>query len=176
MKWWEIVLEILKYVLPALVVLLAAYLLLKRMLDAQLQMRAMKYKQQTTESTMSLKMQAYERIALFCERVSLPQLLFRIRGEGLSAEQHRASLLMAIQQEYEHNFSQQIYVSPSLWKIVETTKEKMVELVNVIGADAPAGTDGGQRRRHYLTQYEQRGVDPTRLALEAVKKEVALYL
>jgi len=176
MKWWEIVLEILKYILPAVVVLLTAIFLLRRMLNAQLQMRSMKYKQENTEATMSLKMQAYERIALFCERVSLPQLLFRIRGEGLSSEQHRASLLMAIQQEYEHNFSQQIYVSQSLWKIVEATKEKMVELVNVIGTDVPTGAEGAQRRRHYLTQYEQRGVDPTRLALEAVKKEVALYL
>lgn len=176
MKWWQVVLEILKYVIPSLVVFATAYYLLRQHLRAQYNMRAMELKQRNTDATIHLKMQAYERLALFCERISLPQLLFRIQGHDLPSGAYQSSLIMAVQQEYEHNFSQQIYVSDRLWQIVDLAKNQVAELVETIGDSIPESASGPNRQNLYLQQYELMGVDPTRIALEAIKKEVSLHL
>ncbi len=136
----------------------------------------MELKQETTNQTINLKMQAYERLSLFCERISVPQLIYRIPGGELSSDQYKSALIMAIQQEYEHNFSQQIYVSDKLWKIVDIAKEQVVEIIDKLCDSVPVSSLGSRRSAQLLDQYQTLGVDPTRMALEAIKKEVSLYL
>ena len=136
----------------------------------------MELKQKSTESTLQLKMQAYERLSLFCERISIPQLLYRIRAGELTTDQYKSALTMAVQQEYEHNFSQQIYVSSKLWQIIDLSKNQVVEILDKVCETIPIGSIGTVRTQQLLSQYQKLGIDPTRMALEAIKKEVSLYL
>ena len=90
------------------------YTLTKKYFDQQSNARAAEIQQQRLQATLPLRLQAYERLLLLCERISIPNLVGRLRTEGSSSSDLRMAMLMAIKQEFEHNVTQQIYVSESL--------------------------------------------------------------
>ncbi|MBK8558234.1 MAG: hypothetical protein IPL65_22000 [Lewinellaceae bacterium] len=78
--------------------------------------------------TLPVRLQAYERITLLCERVEITNALLRIRMTGMSMSDLRGALMLAISQEFDHNTSQQLYVSETLWQIISWPKMKRLPL------------------------------------------------
>ena len=87
--------------------------------------------------TLKLRLQAYERLTLLAERISLQNLLSRVPNVGLSSRQMQNSLVDAIKQEYDYNVSQQVYVSPELWRAVNNLKEQNIYVVNQLASTMP---------------------------------------
>ena len=87
--------------------------------------------------TLKLRLQAYERLTLLAERISLQNLLSRVPNAGLSSRQMQNSLVDAIKQEYDYNVSQQVYVSPELWRAVNNLKEQNIYVVNQLASTMP---------------------------------------
>lgn len=87
--------------------------------------------------TVKLRLQAYERLTLLAERISLQNLLSRIPNAGLSSRQMQSSLIEAIRQEYDYNISQQVYVSPEVWRAVNNLKEQNIYVVNELASTMP---------------------------------------
>ena len=85
-----------------------------------------------------LRLQAYERAALLTERITLPNVLSRIPSAGLNARQMQQALSDEIKQEFDYNISQQIYLSPEIWKAITNMKEQNIYIVNQVGATLPA--------------------------------------
>ena len=85
-----------------------------------------------------LRLQAYERVTLLAERIGLTNVLSRIPAAGLSARQMQGALASEIKQEYEYNISQQIYLTPQIWKAVKNLKEQNIYIVNQVGATLPS--------------------------------------
>lgn len=79
-----------------------------------------------------LRLQAYERMALYLERIEPNQLVMRIHGEGLTVAQEQNLLLTAIRSEFEHNLSQQIYISPVVWQQICDAKEDIITIINTV--------------------------------------------
>lgn len=129
-----ILLEILKYTLPSVIVFLTAYFILKQVFDKQKeQFQAELQNDRLKENAKILtpiRMQAYERLVLFIERISPTNLILRQNLSGLSAFQFQTRLIQAIREEFEHNFSQQLYVSAKAWEQVKFTKEEVVRIIN----------------------------------------------
>jgi hypothetical protein len=98
--WLATILEIIKITVPALIVFLTVKYLMQGYLNKEYQLKALDIEKKKNENTLPLKLQAYERLSLFCERISVPTLLIRIKEEGMSARQLRLQMLLAIQQEY----------------------------------------------------------------------------
>ena len=92
--------------------------------------------------TLKIRLQAYERITLLAERISLQNVLSRTPNTGHSSRQMQAALVDAIRQEYDYNISQQIYVSPEVWKAVNNLKEQNIYIVNQLAATMPANATG----------------------------------
>ena len=111
-------LEILKYVLPSLVVLAAAYYLLKLFLDNEQNKRLSDIKMAGYKIITPIRLQAYERLVLFIERISPESLVMRVHKPELSAMQMQTNLIQTIREEFEHNLSQQVYVSSQAWELV----------------------------------------------------------
>lgn len=88
--------------------------------------------------TRRLRLQAYERVTLLVERIGLPNVLSRTAANGLSARQMQGALSGEIKQEYEYNISQQIYISPEIWKAVKNLKEQNIYIINQVGATLPS--------------------------------------
>lgn len=79
--------------------------------------------------TLPIRIQAYERLMLFCERINIEQLVYRLREPDMKVRELQSILMIAVQQEYEHNLSQQIYASSNLWKIIELSKNEVLNMI-----------------------------------------------
>ena len=150
------------------------YTLTKRYFDQQSNARAAEIQQQRLQATLPLRLQAYERLLLLCERISIPNLVGRLRTEGSSSSDLRMAMLMAIKQEFEHNVTQQIYVSESLWKILLMARDNTANAVDIVAQklDKNATSEAfiGEMST-FLT--EQSSVDSIATAQSAIRQEAA---
>jgi hypothetical protein len=131
------ILEILKYTIPALVVLLASYLIVKRFLVSELKRKQIALLHETQNVTVPLRLQAYERLALLVERLHPRQLVPRVYAPGMTVVDLQQALLITIRTEFEHNLSQQIYVSKEVWSTVKTVKEQELNMISHIAKQLP---------------------------------------
>jgi hypothetical protein len=153
------------------------YTLVEKYLDQQASqnnLRALEMQQQRLQATLPLRLQAYERLLLLCERISIPNLVGRLRTEGASASDLRMAMLMAINQEFEHNVTQQIYVSENLWKILLMTRDNTANSLDIVAQklDKSATSEafiGGMGA--FLN--EQNGSDSIAMAQNAIRQEAA---
>ena len=88
-----------------------------------------------------LKIQACERLLLFLERSQLPVLVKRVYVPGVTKDVFHISLLQNVEDEFEHNMAQQLYVSAALWDAVRRAKEELVGQINTTFDKAEDGTD-----------------------------------
>ena len=100
--------------------------------------------------TLKLRLQAYERITLLTERIALQNLLSRNTNTGLSCRQMQISLIDSIKQEYDYNISQQIYVSPEVWRAVNNLKEQNIYIINQLASTLPAHASGMDLNKHII--------------------------
>lgn len=84
-----------------------------------------------------LKLQAYERLVILCERISLPAIIGRVAQPGLDARTMQYTLVENIKQEFEYNASQQIYVSPTAWEAVRNLRDQSLLVINSIAKSLP---------------------------------------
>lgn len=89
-----------------------------------------------------LRLQAYERLVLLADRISLPNLVSRLNQGGLSAKEMQLLLLQTIRQEFEHNITQQIYVSAESWEAVRNLKEQNLLIINQVASFLPENAQG----------------------------------
>lgn len=122
--------ELLKYTFPALVVLATAYFLLKMFLDNEAAKTRMQIRLDMQKITMPVRMQAYERLILLCERIEPAGLLVRTNMPGMNASQLQSALVQSVRSEFEHNLSQQLYVSTKAWEMVRNAREETIKRIN----------------------------------------------
>lgn len=174
--WLAVILEIVKITVPALIVFLTIYFLIKEFLQKQLQLQNLEYRQRQQSTSLPIRLQAYERLSLLIERISIPNLLFRLRAQNSTSGALRVALLLAIQQEFEHNVTQRVYVSDKLWTILRAARQDTENIINGIAEKidpkAPAEELAGTLL-NYLDMQESTAVETAQLA---IKTEAGLYL
>lgn len=168
--------EIIKLTIPGLLTFLAAYFVLKTYMENQQKLQHLKIQQEQQKSSLPLRLQAYERLSLFCERISLPNLLLRVRKPGMSNGELRVSLLLAVQQEYEHNITQQVYVSSQLWEIIKFARDESVNAISIIAEKTDTKSDAKELVGMLFNYVNQQEVMAVEKALLAIKKEAATRL
>ena len=163
-------------VLPALLVFFTAQYMMKQHIANSVQLVKTEILKTNLNTFTPLKLQAYERIALFLERTSIPALIQSYAQAGQSARGFAAAATHAIKEEYGYNVSQQIYVSTQMWTLVKAIKEQHIQLLQNISASLPAeatAADLSQKLIEYLQSME---VQPQDRGLEFMKNEIALTL
>ncbi len=168
-------LEILKYILPALIVFFTSYYLLNRQLKHQEKIKSKEISLKQQQVVTPLKLQAYERLTLFLERISPESLIMRLTRDNKSARQFQAELLNTIRSEYSHNVSQQIYVSGSCWEIIRSAKENTIKLINKTADSLPKGANAHAFSKVFLTTVMEQPSTPSKIALDYLKKEIQQY-
>lgn len=169
--------EILKIILPAGAVFAAAYLIVKRFLDNDQKQRELDLKKSNQNLITPLKIQAYERIVIFLERIHPNTLVVRTNKNGYSAQQLHMELIKAIKSEYEHNLSQQIYLSPGAWEMVKNAKEEVMKLINISAtkvAHDRSSNDLAMMILNITANLDKKF--PSEIAIEFVKKEITRFL
>ena len=100
--------------------------------------------------TLKLRLQAYERITLLTERIALQNLLSRNANPGFSCRQMQATLIESIKQEYDYNLTQQIYVSPEVWRPVNNLKEQNIYVINQLASALPPHANAMDLNKHII--------------------------
>jgi len=126
----ETISELLKYTVPSLIVLAAAYYLLKMFLDNEAAKSQMQMRLDAQKISLPVRMQAYERLVLLLERIEPAGLLLRTNMQSMNAIQFQSALIQAIRSEYDHNLSQQLYVSTKAWEMVRNVREETIKRIN----------------------------------------------
>jgi len=124
------------------------------------------------ESARALQLQAYERLVILADRIAIPNVVSRSNQPGLDKASMQSLLVGTIRQEFDHNISQQIYVSPEGWEAVRNLKEQNIHLINQIASILPAETTGTELNHRLLdfVVHQQNGSMHT-LVQEALSYE-----
>lgn len=166
------ILELLKIVLPSLFVFLAGYLAIERLLKEETRRRKAELAEGTRKITTPIRLQAYERIILYLERISPDSLLVRVNQPGITAKKLQSNLLSIIRTEWEHNLSQQLYISTKAWGQVNNAKDNVVKLINTCSDELDADASGIKLSQTILENMVELENHPTKKAIETLKKEV----
>jgi hypothetical protein len=97
-----------------------------------------------------LQLQAYERLILLTDRIALPNLIQRVHQPGLTAREMQSLLTLSIRQEFEHNITQQLYVSADAWDALRNYKDQNMLIVNQVGSFLPEEATGNDLNRQLL--------------------------
>src|SRR3954466_10163540 len=161
-----------KILIPASLVLYAVYLVVRSLVYKELELKKLEIRSRSIETILPNRLQAYERMCLFLERMSPPNLLLRLNNQGYSAREFHKLLLDEIRNEYNHNVSQQIYMSENVWNMVKNAKEDLTILVNEGSlAMGPEATSVDLARKIFELTLEKK-VEPISHALSELKKEI----
>ncbi|MGB8357210.1 MAG: hypothetical protein WCD55_01205 [Bacteroidales bacterium] len=164
--------DILKITLPALLVMITAWLVIRHMLQDDQDRRRQDLLLQTVKTITPVKLQAYERIVLFLERISPESLIMRTAKPDMTAMQLHSVLISNIRSEFEHNLSQQIYMSNEAWEMVKNAKGTVVRVINSIATQLPPTATGEELSRSLIEEVMDMDTEPCRAALNFVKAEL----
>ncbi|MBN1109051.1 MAG: hypothetical protein JXA55_09775 [Bacteroidales bacterium] len=165
--------DILKISIPALIVFFTAWLVMRGMVKNDQDKRRQELILQGSRTVTPIKLQAYERIVLFLERISLESLLVRVNSPGVTAAQLHSALLSTIRSEFEHNLSQQIYMSPQAWEVVRNARSSTIKIINSEYEKKPVPSTGLEFSQRLLEAVMALDKEPTRAAIDYIKGEVA---
>lgn len=172
MTWEDRLFDIFLALLPAVVVFITAYLMLKKFFEEKANKDLLELKRDVRKSVLPNRLQAFERMILFLERISPENLIMRVHKPGLNAQQFQHLLLQTIRSEYEHNMVQQVYLSANSWEKIKVAKEQVTKLVNLSIANIPNTADSVELSKKIFEMQDQLGGSPTVPAINTLKKEI----
>jgi hypothetical protein len=167
----ETVLDILKYILPALIVLATAYLIIRYYMDMHYKSRVVELKKDNQRNILNIRLQAYERLTLLMERIHPSHLVVRMHQPGQSAQQLKSLLIHTIREEFEHNLSQQLYVSDKAWNMVTGAKEAVIRLINEASLQLKEDPTTTGFAKQVIEGYIQLDNDPIQKTKDLLKSE-----
>jgi hypothetical protein len=172
----ETLLEIIKITIPALTVFFTVWFMLKAFFNSQLQQKSLELRQQSQGSSLPLKLQAYERLVLYCERLYLPNMILRLSTAGMTNAELRLAIMITIQQEYEYNITQQLYTSRELWEIIKLCRDNTLNIVNLAFEKVEPKGDAQQLAELLNQLAQQQEASGLQQAIAAIKQEASLVL
>jgi hypothetical protein len=149
---------------------------MRNMLRNERDMRRQELILQNSRTVVPIKLQAYERIILFLERISMESLLVRVSTPNMNAAQLHSGLLTSVRSEFEHNLSQQIYMSPQAWEVVRNARSGTIKLINSEFEKLPENASGMAFSKQLLTAVMDMDKEPTRVAIDFIKAEAGRML
>lgn len=166
-------LEILKYTLPSLIVLISVYLIIKQFVGQSLAKHRIEAFSDNQKLLTPLRLQAYERVILLLERITIEALALRLQVPGMSARQLQILMLENIRKEFNHNLSQQLYVSEKSWSAVKNCKEQIIRIINVAGTQMKTDSKASDLTRLAMQLYSENQSMLIEHSIEIIKKEAS---
>lgn len=172
MTLYNLLLDILKYTVAGIGIVYIAFYLFKPYLDKSHNLQLFDLKKAINSQTLPLRLQAYERLVLFTDRINPANLLIRLNGNRYSAAELHSLIVADIRNEYQHNVTQQIYVSDRAWTVTKRVKEDTLSLVNNAVKALPetaTGLDLGKFILNHLNRLEE---NPYDIATNLIRKDL----
>ncbi len=182
----NVLINIIQFSLPLLIILAVVYIMLqyfskqnRKQFDQLTEFQKLlrleidsDRREKSEKEILRMKLQAYERMVMFLERIHLPNLITRVMSAGFTSQQFQGILLKQIREEYEHNLSQQLYISAEAWELVKKAKEEVVSAINLGGSQVKSDDTAADLAKAILGGRLQSEADPIQKALHTLKEEV----
>jgi hypothetical protein len=168
----NVALELIKVIVPASVVLYAVYLIVRSFIQREIELKKLEVRGRSIETILPSRLQAYERMTLFLERISPQNLLMRLTNPAFSAKDFQKVLLDEIRNEYNHNASQQVYMSEEVWSQIRNAKEDLIVLINEASSRMMPDAKSIDLSKKIFEMAMEKKVDLISLALTELKKEI----
>ncbi|MBL4678534.1 MAG: hypothetical protein JKY70_20395 [Mucilaginibacter sp.] len=165
-------LGILKYTVAGIGIIYVAFYLFKPLLDKSQNLQALEIRKAISNQTLPMRLQAYERVVLLIDRIDPSNMLIRLNGNAYSAVELYNIILNEVRTEYQHNVTQQIYVSAQAWAAVRRIKDDTINLVTNATQSLPpnaTGLDLGKAVLNHLATLES---NPYEIAIAIVRKDM----
>ncbi|TAE04099.1 MAG: hypothetical protein EAZ97_00565 [Bacteroidetes bacterium] len=172
----EIIADLVKIVLPAGIVLYGMYLVIKSFLRKDFDKKLLELKSQDRNVTLQMRLQAYERMTLFLERVSPNNLLPRLNNQEYTVDMFQQILIMEIRNEFAHNATQQIYLSDETWNVIQSAVERLISLISESASQIDKTVPSIELARKMVENILAIQDDITSSALLVLKKEARTLL
>lgn len=157
------------FLLPAVVTGVVAFYFFKMHTKNEEGRRRFLLHKDSQASTLPIRLQAYERMALFLERISIPNLVVRVAPKSADKAEYENLLIKSIENEFDHNLSQQIYLTDDLWNVIKAAKGATVQMIRKA---ALSETDSADKLREDILTETMDKASPSATALAFVKKEI----
>ena len=164
------IIELLSYTLPTIVTGLIAYYFFKLHTKNENNRRNYLLRKENQKIALPLRLQAYERMSLFLERISPPNLLVRVPPTGNDKPAYFKKLLTSIEKEFEHNLAQQIYVTDPCWNVIKTAKNNTINIIRDTMLEGEL--KDARAMREAIIQRTVENEPPSNTALAYIKSEV----
>jgi len=164
------IIELLSYTLPSIITGLIAYAFFLNHTKAEERKIKLTLLHKNKKISLPVKLQAFERMTLYLERINPSKLLIRVPSINNDKNAYAISLINTIEQEFEHNLTQQIYISEKCWSIIIASKNTTIQLINKTSEETII--TNAQELREAILQKMVKGNAPSNTALAFIKDEV----
>lgn len=165
-------LDIVKYSISGTIVFFVGFLVLRPYLDQKIKLRLLDIKREGQAAILPLRLQAYERLVLLIERINPANLLLRVNAPGLSLTEFQQSLYAEIRSEFQHNITQQLYVSGSSWTIANRVKDDTILMIGNAAKTLPEGVSPLELSRLLLGHLGSLETNPYDDALSVIREDI----
>ncbi|MCW3125201.1 MAG: hypothetical protein JWO03_859 [Bacteroidetes bacterium] len=158
--------------IPAALLGMGLFMAIRTFIRRDQELRLIELRVSTNKETKMLKLQAYERMAVFLERIAPGAVISRVLEQDMINHELQLAVIRSIRSEFEHNLSQQIYISSDAWNLIVSAKDELIKAIGMIAAQVPPDATGQQVGRIILESISKSGqMLPTHTALEFLKNE-----
>jgi len=164
----EIFFESIAYILPASVTGLTVYFIFRNMLKQQLGILRVQVLSEKKKEGLPIKLKANERMLLFCERIHPSKLVMRIPPISENPKDYANLLVTTIEQEFEHNLVQQLYISQQTWAAILAARKATIQTIRTAAENVNSAKN---IQENILNEYSKR-IPLTETTKEFIKKEV----
>lgn len=168
----DAVIELGKILIPASVVLYGIFLVVKTLIMKEVELKKLEVRSRAIETVLPSRLQAYERMTLFLERMSPQNLLVRLNTMSMPARDFHQALLAEIRSEYNHNVAQQIYMSETVWEQIKNAKEDLIVTINDAASEMTLDSTSLDLAKKIFEKSINKNIDPLAHALSDLKKEI----
>ena len=165
----------LNIIIPAGLVLFGMYLTVKKFLQADFDKKLVDVKMKNTELILPTRLQAYERVCLLLERLSPSNIIPRVNEPGFNAAVLNQRLTAEIREEFNHNLSQQVYMSDQAWDVTKKAINDLNAIINASAQTVDPEAKGIELAKDILQRFGSLDQDPIQLALITVKSEIRQF-
>ncbi len=169
----ELLADILRYILPSLIVFLTTFYLVKKYFADEQKRRIQQAVLNNQQMITPLRLQAYERAILFLERISPESMIMRMNRPGMTSAQLQAELLQSIRSEYEHNLTQQLYISHGAWEMLKIARGRTIQLINTMSEKVKKDSPAINLSKAILESMVDEEKMPASDAILFIKKEIS---
>lgn len=165
------ILQLFAYLLPAVVTGAVAFYFFRLHTNNEEGRRRYLLHKDSQKNSLPIRLQAYERMALFLERITIPSLVVRVAPKTADKTEYENQLIRNIENEFEHNLSQQIYMTDECWNVIKAAKNTTIQVIRKTAMGQQ--TDSADKLRELLLNESMERNSPSATALSYVKKEIS---